>query len=143
MKYVRIVLGVLVGLYALMGLFHAALTAGHKTGVYVATDEMTVRMVPLMEAMAWWQVVLWVVSLAIMLVAAWRLLRGGKAFMPYVVAFVLNIGGWLTIQGSGAYQTVFTAAERQLDYYMLGGLVVIGAVIWWTERGDAPAAAAA
>jgi hypothetical protein len=138
MKYVRWALGALVAVYSLMGLYHAGLTIGHKTGTYVATDEMTVRMVPLMDAMAWWQVALWVLSLAFMLVAAWRLIRGGKAFMPYVVGFVLNIGGWLTTQA--AYQAVFTEAERQFDYYMIAAMVIIAAVIWWTERDAAPAA---
>ena len=142
MKYVRLALGVLVGLYALTGLYHAGLTIGHKTGAIAAGGE-AVRMIPLMDAMAWWQVVIWVAGLVVFLVAAWRLLRGGKALKPYVVAFVINIGGWLTIQGSDAYAQVFTAAERQIDYYMLAALVGIGAAIWWTERDTAPAIAAA
>lgn len=143
MKYVRWALGALVGIYALMGLWHAGLTIAHKSGAYVSTDEMVARMVPLMEAMAWWQVALWVLSLAFMLLATWRLIRGGAAFMPYVVGFVLNIGGWLTIQGSAAYQGAFSAAERQMDYYMLAGLVFIAVIIWWTERERAPAATVA
>lgn len=143
MKYVRIALGVLVALYSVMGLWHMVLTIGHKTGVYVATDAMTARMVPLMEAIAWWQVAVWLAAVAAMLVAAWRLVRGGQAFKPYAVGFVLDVGGWLTIQGSDAYRSVFTAAERQFDYYILAGLVVIGLVIWWSERANAPAAAAA
>lgn len=142
MKYVRIVLGVLVALYALMGLWQVGMTIGHKTGMYTAAGEAA-RMIPLMDATAWWQVVVWLASLLAFLVAAWRLLRGGKAFIPYVVAFVVNIGGWLTVQGSDAYQTVFTAAERQLDYYLLAVLVAVGAVIWWTERASAPAASPA
>ena len=142
MKYVRLALGVLVGLYALTGLYHAGLTIGHKTGAIAAGGE-AVRMIPLMDAMAWWQVVIWVAGLVVFLVAAWRLLRGGKALKPYVVAFVINIGGWLTIQGSDAYAQVFTAAERQIDYYMLAALVGIGAAISWTERDTATAAAVA
>lgn len=142
MKYVRILLGVLVGLYALMGLYQLGMTVGHKTGLVTVSGDAA-RMIPLMQATAWWQAAVWLASLVLLLAAAWRLLGRGKALGLYLAGFVLNVGGWLTVQRTEAYQQVFSPAERQLDYYLLGVMVVIGLLIWLTERSRAPRAAAA
>ena len=142
MKYVRILLGVLVGLYALMGLYQLGMTIGHKTGLITVSGDAA-RMIPLMQATAWWQAAIWLASLVLLLAAAWRLLGLGKAFALYLAGFVLNVGGWLTVQRSDAYQQVFSAAERQMDYYLLGVMVLFGLAIWWTERSSTPRRAAA
>lgn len=143
MKYLRWALGVLLGLYALMGLYPAGVTVGHKTGLLTNLPADAARMVPLMDAMAWWQVVVWIAALLILGFAAWRLLRGGKALLPFAIGFVVDIGGWLTVQSMDAYRQIFTARELQMDYYILGGLLVALLLTWWIERTPPAAAATA
>jgi hypothetical protein len=139
MKYVRWALGVLVGLYTLMGLYHTVLTVGHKAGVALPGGA---GMEGLMDAIAWWQVAIWLVAMVAYGVAAWRLLRGGKALVPYVVGFVLDTAAWLMLKSTAAYQAAFTPEQLQMDYYVMGALLVGLALTWWTERDSASAIAA-
>ena len=142
MKYVRLVLGVLVALYAVMGLYNFGVSAAVKAGAMALPQPMA-KYAPLVEAIAWWQIVALVVMLAIYLAAAWRLLRGGKAFAPYLVAVVLDTALWLYAKTMPAYQQVFTAADQQIEYALMGAVVAGLLVTWWSERTSAPTAAAA
>ena len=142
MKYVRLVLGVLVALYAAMGLYNFGMTIAVKGGMMALPDSMA-KYAPLVEAVAWWQVIALIVTLLIYLVAAWRLLRGGKAFAPYLVAFLLDTALWLYAKTMPAYQQVFTPADQQMEYAVMGAVVVGLLVTWWSERTPAPTAAPA
>ena len=142
MKYVRLVLGVLVALYAVMGLYNFGVSAAVKAGA-MALPQPLARYAPLVEAIAWWQIVALVVMLAIYLAAAWRLLRGGKAFAPYLVAVVLDTALWLYAKTMPAYQQVFSPADQQMEYAVMGAVVAGLLVTWWSERTQAPTAAAA
>ena len=142
MKYVRLVLGVLVALYAAMGLYNFGTTIAVKGGMMALPASMA-RYAPLVEAVAWWQVIALIVTLLIYLVAAWRLLRGGKAFAPYLVAFLLDTALWLYAKTMPAYQQVFTTADQQIEYGMMGTVAVGLLITWWTERSSAPAPSAA
>ena len=143
MKYVRLALGALLGLYVLLGLYHMGVTVGHKAGLLTSLPGDAARVVPLMNALAWWQVAVWVVAIVAYAIAAWRLLRGGKALVPYLVAFVLDPAVWLIVKSGAVYNQVFSASEQQMDYYIMGALLVGLVLTWWTERGSAPSAAAA
>jgi hypothetical protein len=142
MKYVRMVLGVLVGLYSLMGLYHVVSTISHKTGMNLAIPGAA-EMAGLMDAIAWWQVAVFAVASVAYGIAAWRLLRGGKALIPYAAAFVLDTVAWMALKGTAAYQAAFTAQELQMDYYIMGVLLLGLVLTWWTERDNAPSPAAA
>ena len=142
MKYVRLVLGVLVALYAVMGLYNFGVSAAVKAGAMALPQPMA-KYAPLVEAIAWWQIVALVVMLAIYLAAAWRLLRGGKAFAPYLVAFLLDTSLWLYAKTMPAYQQVFTTADQQIEYGMMATVAVGLLITWWTERSSAPAPSAA
>ena len=142
MKYVRLVLGVLVALYAAMGLYNFGMTIAVKGGTMALPASMA-KFAPLVEAVAWWQVIALTVVLLIYLAAAWRLLRGGKAFMPYLIAVVLDTALWLYAKTMPAYQQVFTPADQQMEYAVMGAVVVGLVITWWTERTPSPSAAAA
>ena len=142
MKYVRLVLGVLVALYAAMGLYNFGMTIAVKGGMMALPASMA-KYAPLVEAVAWWQVIALTVVLLIYLAAAWRLLRGGKAFIPYLIAVVLDTALWLYAKTMPAYQQVFTAADQQMEYAVMGAVVAGLLVTWWSERTQAPTAAAA
>ena len=142
MKYVRLVLGVLVALYAAMGLYNFGMTIAVKGGTMALPASMA-KFAPLVEAVAWWQVIALTVVLLIYLAAAWRLLRGGKAFMPYLIAVVLDTALWLYAKTMPAYQQVFSPADQQMEYAVMGAVVVGLLVTWWSERTQAPTAAAA
>jgi len=142
MKYVRWALGVLVGLYALTALYHMVLTVGHKTGMAMSLPGAA-DMGGLMDAIAWWQVVVFLLAVIGYGVAAFRLLRGGKALVPYAAALVLDAIGWLTIRSTAAYQSAFSAEQLQMDYYVMGALLIGLALVWWTERDASPTVVAA
>jgi hypothetical protein len=74
-------------------------------------------------------------------IAAWRLFRGGKAFAVYLAGYLVDLVQWWFMQGSEAYKRSFTPQELVLDYYILGALAVVGALIWFTERRRRPPAA--
>lgn len=142
MKYVRIVLGVLVGLYALMGLYNYGTGAAVKAGAMQLPASMA-KYGPLIETMGWWQVAVLLVITLIYLVAAYRLIRGGKALAPYGIAVALDIAIWLYSKTMAVYDQVFTPAEQQMEYAFIGALVVGLLVVWWTERSQTPTAAPA
>ena len=142
MKYVRLVLGVLDALYAAMGLYNFGMTIAVKGGMMALPASMA-KYAPLVEAVAWWQVIALIAALLIYLVAAWRLLRGGKAFAPYLVAVVLDTALWLYAKTMPAYQQVFTPADQQMEYAVMGAVVVGLLIAWWSERTPSPTAAAA
>jgi branched-subunit amino acid ABC-type transport system permease component len=139
MKYVRIALGVLLGLYALMGLFNFGTGAAVKSGAMALPASMA-KYGPLIEALAWWQVIALIVTMLIYLVAAWRLIRGGKALILYLVAVVIDTALWLYAKTMPVYGEVFTPAELQMEYAFMGAVVVGFLIVWWTERSSAPTA---
>lgn len=143
MKFVRMALGVLLGLYVLLGGYHAVVTIGHKTGAMTALPADAQRVVPLMDAIGWWQILLWIVALVLYAVVAWRLLRAINTARLFAVAFVVDIVGFLTVRTMPVYTQVFTPAELRVDYYITGALVLALLVTWWSERGSSPSTAAA
>jgi len=137
MKFLRWVLGALTLAYGLMGLLMAGLNAAHKLGQLKTVPEDLQRMVPLWDATPWWQLGVWGLVILMLLVAAMRLFRGGKAFGPFALALIGEGVLWWTMHKLPAYQTVFTAAELKYDYYILGGMAVAAVLIWLSERGKA------
>ena len=142
MRILRYVLGALIGAYALFSLFPIATDAAFKLGMYDNPTGVVARMIPLWQATSWWHLVLWLVVVALFLVAAWRLLRGGRALAPYAAAFILDMVLWATMKTLPAYRQVFTPAELQSDGYILAFMVVCGVLIWFVERRPAQPAQA-
>lgn len=135
MKFLRWVLGALVLAYAGMCGLMAGMNALHKLGRLTTVPAEMQRMVPLWDATPWWQLALWGAVTLLLLVTAWRLFTGGKAFGVFVLAIAADVATWWFMHNLPAYKTVFTKAELQYDYYLIGGMVVAAVLIWLTERG--------
>ncbi|HYG28371.1 MAG TPA: hypothetical protein VD906_15895 [Caulobacteraceae bacterium] len=143
MKYVRLALGALLALYTAMGLYNVALTIGAKSGLLAVLPAGAERYQPLVEAIQWWQVIAWLVATALYAVAAWRLLRGGRATLVFLAGFVVDTVVWLSAKAMPAHRQVFSAQEQQMEYILMGAVLVGLVLTWWTEREQAPTAAAA
>lgn len=142
MKLLRWALGAVTGLWALYSAYPLVMITLYKVHVGGEVPADAQRFVPLMEATAWWQLLVWAVSVILLLVAAWRLLRGGKAFAPFALSVVISAAHWWYMVSGPVYTKVFTAQELMADYYILAGEVVVGLLIWWSERSKSTAAAA-
>jgi len=142
MKYLRWALGVLLGLYVLRNLFYFTLTVGSKTGAMPLTGDNT-AVGPFVDALAWWFIALWAVLIVAYTIAAFRFIRGGKATIPLLVAVVLDAVTLFIMRGMTTYQQLIPADVKQLDLIGVIVMVAVLAITWWTERGAAPASAAA
>jgi hypothetical protein len=141
--HLRIALGVLVGAYGLSNLLPIASNVAYKAGAMGQPTGEMARMVPLWEATAWWQLGLWTAVAALLMLVAWRLVRGRPALGLYVATLAADAVLWWLMQSGAAYQQVFTPADLQMDYDMLLAMAVVGVLIWWAERRhDATAASA-
>jgi hypothetical protein len=141
MKYLRWLLVVALVLYALMSAMPASFTVLYKLHL-LALPDMVKSHGALMDSMSWAQIVVWWVAVILFVVSAVRLAgRQGKAFLVWIGAYVLDVVGWLWMQGP-AYDATFPADQKQSDYVILGVMAVIGALVWWVERreGAKPAA---
>jgi hypothetical protein len=136
------VLGVLAALAALWELYPLSMTVGYKMHLLPATGAEA-KYVPLMQATQWWQVAIWIAVTVLFALTAWRLLRGTRALMVYATAFVLQVLGWWMFHSMPVYRQTFTPAELQMDYYVLGVMLLIGLLIWWVERRPTSAETAA
>lgn len=74
------------------------------------------------------------IAIALFFFAAWRLVRRKSAFGPYVMAFVLSAGNWLSFKLGSVYDRTFTPAEQKFDYVLLAMMVILGVAIWYFER---------
>lgn len=137
MKIVRWVLGALIAAWALYTAMPIVFTTAHKLGQLKNIPAEEQKYVPLMEATQWWQVGLWTLFTVLLLLVAWRIIRGGKAFMLMVLALVANLAMWWSFQGMAVYQSTFTAAEKQFDYIIMGSLVALTVVCWFLDRRKA------
>ena len=91
----------------------------------------TQRFIPMMQATPWWQVALWLFIDLTYLFAAFRVVtRPREAFVPFLIAAVLDAANWYISKQRPIYDKTFTAQELQLDYIILCGLVV-GAILYF------------
>lgn len=134
MKFLRWVLGALVLAYAGLSGLIAVMTAAYKLGKLKTVPADVQRMIPLWEATPWWQLAVWGVVVLLLLAAALRLFRGGRAFGVFALAVIAEAGLWWVMHKLPAYNAAFTPAELKMDPYILGGLVVGTLLIWVTER---------
>jgi len=132
--HLRIGLGVLVGAYGLSNLAPIGSNALYKAGGLRNPPADLARMVPLWEATPWWQLAVWTGIVALLLVVAWRLIRGRTALGLYVLGLLAQTAFWWVMHAGAAYQQAFTPAELQMDYDMLLAIALVGVLIWWTER---------
>ena len=143
MRILRWILALLIVAYSVMNIIPIVSTLAFKLKWW-ATPADIVRLEPLMTATPWWQLALWVVIVGLLWLAAWRLIKGGRALLPYSAAVVLSFLMWLYMKMGPVYDTVWTKAELQADYVILAVELVVAGLIWWLEnKRSAPAPAAA
>ena len=135
MKILRWVLGALVLAHGALSALMAGLNVAHKLGKLTAVPAELQRMVPLWDATPWWQLGLWGAAALLLLVSAWRLFTGARAFGPLLLAVAASVASWWFMHNLPAYQTVFTKAELQYDYYTFGVMAVVLVLTWVTDRG--------
>ncbi|MFZ5670280.1 MAG: hypothetical protein ACOY4K_12370 [Pseudomonadota bacterium] len=135
MSMLRWGLNLLIGGWGLYNLMPVLSTAAYKTGNLKPVPADVQRYTPLMEATQWWHLGVWAVLVLLLLAASWRIFSGAKAALLMAIATVLDVGLWWLFSQMPAYKQVFTAAELQADYYIMGGLAVATLVTWLTERG--------
>ena len=141
--HLRIGLGVLVGAYGLSNILPITSNVLYKAGTLGQPRGDMARMAPLWEATAWWQLGLWTAVVALLMLVAWRLLRGRHALGLYVATLTADAALWWVMQSGAAYQQVFSPADVQMDYDMLLAMAVVGVLIWWVERRAGARAASA
>jgi hypothetical protein len=141
MKILRIALGVIVGLYGLVLALPLLRNSLFKLGRLHNLSGDRARMVPLWQATAWWQLAIWLIAVALMLAAAFRLFAGRSALAIFAAGFVVDAGLWWMLRGGAAYQQAFTPLQLRSDYYTLSFMLLVGAVIWLVERPRARAKA--
>lgn len=133
MRAMRWALAVLVALYALMSAMPAAFTVLHKLRL-LRLPEMVRTHGALMDAMSWPQVALWWLVVGLFLAVAWRLaFVRGQARLLFLGAFVLDVMGWLWMQGP-AYDATFPPGQRQSDLAIIAVMAVVGLLVAWVER---------
>jgi hypothetical protein len=135
MKFVRWLLGLVAlgwGLYAAMPMVFTIL---HKLGQSKNVPPEAQRFLALMDATPWWVVGVWALVFVVTMMAAWRLFRGGKAAVLLAIATLGNLGIWWVFHDLPVYKSTFTAAELQMDYYIIAGYVAATVIAWFTERG--------
>jgi hypothetical protein len=135
-------LALLAALAALWELYPLCMTVGYKLHLLSATGAEA-KYVPLMQATQWWQIAIWVAVTVLFAVTAWRLFRDAKALMVYAATFLLQLIGWWLFHNMPVYRQTFSAAELQMDYWFLGGMLVVGVLIWLVESRSASADVAA
>jgi hypothetical protein len=134
MRFLRLILGVLLLAWVVMNGIPFLVMMAQKLGRLPEIPAEMARMLPLFEVTPWWAAGLWAAYLLLMLMAVWRLFRGGKAFAPYALAVAVNVALWWVMSRQPVYSQVFRPSELQADYYILAGELVFGLVIWLTER---------
>jgi hypothetical protein len=140
MKVLRWLLALAVAGYALIGLLPVAATALFKLGF--GALGAAERMIPVMQATPWWQLIASLGVTALLLFAAWRLARGRAAFGLSLLAFAADTTLWWIMHAMPAYQLAFTPSELAADYYSLGGMLALLIAIWLLERSRSGPAAA-
>jgi hypothetical protein len=134
MRVLRVVLAILCGFWGLLNLIPLVVTFGAKAG-WVRLPPELAQLPELAGALSWWQAAIWLVMIALYLAVAWRLVRGKSALGMFVLAFVTELVRWLPMQELPVYRQIFTQAELHERYVAFGVLVLIGLLIWWSERG--------
>jgi hypothetical protein len=88
----------------------------------------------LAEQIPWWGLSVWALMVALYLVVGQALFRGRPAFGLFALAFVTEVVRWVPMYALPAYTKTWTAGELGFRYIAFGVLVVIGVIIWGTER---------
>jgi hypothetical protein len=138
MMILRIVLALAVVGQALSSFFPLLGNVLYKSGLVSARDSgPAALMVPLWAATPWWQLVVWLLGILLLLAAAWRLVRKRPALGFYVAGIAAGMSlTWLMQQGA-AYREVFRNAPAGFDFARIVILVLGAALIWWVEQQPA------
>ncbi len=134
MTILRWVLGALVLAYGALCALMAGLNVAHKLGKLTTVPADAQRMIPLWDATPWWQLAIWGAATVLLLMAGVRLFTRAKAFGPLLLAVMASVASWWFMHNLPAYQTVFTEAEKQYDYYTFAVMGVVLVLTWITDR---------
>ena len=139
MMILRIVLALLVALQALSSGFPLLGYVAYKLRLIHPGAGPAALMIPLWEATPWWQLAVWALCVAALILAAWRLIRRRPALLIYAGAILANTGLQWLMQLTPAYHRLFTAATTRFDVDRWVVLLLLGALIWWVEQRSARA----
>jgi len=111
--------------------------AAYRFGLIHPTSGAAALMIPLWRATPAWLLALWLAAILVLLGAAVRLVLKRPALAFYAVAIGVNVALQQLMQRSDAYREVFGTHAPGFDYARLAILVLVGALIWWTEQQPA------
>lgn len=142
MSGLRIVVGLIVLVYALASGAIAGAIVAVKQGVWTAPNELAVlgRSIPTAEevqlalSIPWAQLVLWATVVLLYLIVAIKLLRRVKSFLTWALAFVLSAGNWLWLRANPTYENLTPPDLVNADYVALGASLILGVLILWMGR---------
>jgi hypothetical protein len=134
MRILRIVLGLIVLVYALGSGAIAAGIAAFKLRAWTPPGWVTPKELQLAETIPWAQLVLWAAVVLLYLVVAIKLFRRVKTFVFWAAAFVLSAANWLWLRASPAYDSATPPNLANIDYYVLGASLAVGALILVLRR---------
>ncbi|THD77465.1 MAG: hypothetical protein E7812_16200 [Phenylobacterium sp.] len=140
MKVLRWLLALAVAAYGLSNLLPIVSTTLYKLGFGMGGAGE--RMIPVMQATAWWELVAGLAVVTLLSATAWRLARGRQAFGLAVLAFAADAAVWWITHAMAAYQLAVSEAEVAADDYSLIGMAAVLLAIWLVERSRSGSAAA-
>jgi hypothetical protein len=143
MKYLRWFLGVVIIGWAGINLLPICTTVAYKLFRPASPTGDELRMVPPMEPTSWLQLAAWILAFLLLLLAAWRLFKGGKAFAPYIVATLISLANWGYMKMGPVYDSVFTEQELQFAYVIFAVELIVAVLLWWIEHQKGTSAVAA
>ncbi len=134
MRLLRIVLGLIVLVYALGSAGIAAGIGAYKLDAWTPPSFVTPAELQLAETISWAQLALWAAVVLLYVVVAVKLFRRVKAFVFWAAAFVLSAANWLWLRASPAYDSAVPPDLASIDYYVLGASLVVGLLILALRR---------
>lgn len=134
MRLLRIVLGLVVLVYALGSGAIAGGIVAFKLRAWTPPGWITPNELQLASTISWAQIALWATVVLLYLVVAIKLFRRVKAFVWWAAAFVLSAANWLWLRASPAYDSATPPNLANIDYYVLGASLVVGALILLLRR---------
>jgi hypothetical protein len=134
MKVLRKILGVIVLLLAIVFAASAAAWAMHKHGDMPAVAQLEPHLAAVNDA-AWWLVAVCAAAALFFLISALSLLRNTRqAFTPYLAAFVATGVLWWFVCQAPKHGLSFAVAGRECEIAWWAGLVVLGVLVWLSDR---------
>jgi hypothetical protein len=134
MKVLRKILGVAVLLLAVLFAATAAAWALHKHGDMPTVAMLEPHLAQLNDG-AWWLVAVCGAAGLFFLISALSLLRNTRqAFVPYLAAFVATAALWWFVCQAPKHGMTFAVAGREHEIGFWAALVLLGLLVWLSDR---------